>query len=69
MMNKKLKQIRKQLQQDFPFYAKSALKIRTKSGDVQQLHLNPAQQILQKAVDKQIKAEGKVRIIILKARQ
>lgn len=68
-MDKKLKQIRKQLHQDFPFYAKSALKIRTKSGDVQNLQLNPAQQILQKAVERQLKSEGKVRIIILKARQ
>jgi len=68
-MDKKLQQIRKRLFTDFPFYAKSALKIRTKEGDIAPLSLNPAQQILQDAVSKQIASEGKVRIIILKARQ
>ena len=68
-MDKKLQQIRKRLFNDFPFYAKSALKIRTKEGDIAPLDLNPAQQILQDAVSKQIASEGKVRVIILKARQ
>ena len=68
-MNKKLKAVRKKLLTDFPFYAKSALKIRTKEGKVAPLVLNPAQQILQSAVKKQLAAEGKVRVIILKARQ
>ncbi|MAV08249.1 MAG: hypothetical protein CMQ88_03495 [Gammaproteobacteria bacterium] len=68
-MDKKLQQIRKRLFNDFPFYAKSALKIRTKDGDIAPLDLNPAQQILQDAVSKQIASEGKVRVIILKARQ
>ena len=68
-MDKKLLQIRKRLLEDFSFYAKSALKIRTKAGDVAPLKLNTAQQILQDAIDKQMATEGKVRIIILKARQ
>ena len=68
-MDKKLKAVRKRLLTDFPFYSKSALKIRTKEGNVTNFKLNPAQQILQDAVDKQLKAEGKVRVIILKARQ
>ena len=68
-MNPKLQKIRKRLFSDFPFYAKSALKIRTKEGDIAPLDLNPAQQILQTAVSKQLAAEGKVRVIILKARQ
>ena len=68
-MDKKLQQIRKRLFTDFPFYAKSALKIRTKEGDIAPLDLNPAQQILQDAVSKQLASEGKIRIIILKARQ
>jgi len=68
-MNPKLQQIRKRLYNSIPFYAKSALKIRTKEGQVAPLDLNPAQQILQKAVSKQLAAEGKVRVIILKARQ
>ena len=68
-MDKKLKAVRKKLLTDFPFYAKSALKIRTKEGAVAPLKLNPAQQILQAAIDRQMAEEGKVRIIILKARQ
>ena len=68
-MDPRLKAVRKRLYQDFPFYAKSALRIRTKSGDISPLSLNPAQQILDDAVQKQIATDGKIRVIILKARQ
>lgn len=61
--------IRKRLFSDFSYYAKSALKIRTKSGEIKPLYLNNAQQILDEAVKKQMESEGKIRIIILKARQ
>ena len=53
----------------FEFYSKNALKIRTKEGEIQPLKLNPAQEILNKAVEDQLATEGKVRVIILKARQ
>ena len=68
-MDKRLQKVRKRLFDDFPFYAKSALKIRTKEGAIQPLVLNAAQRILDDAVSKQVAAEGKVRVIILKARQ
>lgn len=68
-MQKKLVQIRKRLLNDFSFYSNSALKIRTKAGEISPLTLNSAQQILDKAVTDQLATEGKVRIIILKARQ
>lgn len=68
-MDKKLKEIRKRLHTDFAYYSKAALKIRTKRGDVAPLVLNAAQTILNDAVTKQLEAEGKVRVIILKARQ
>ena len=68
-MDKKLKAVRKRLLTDFPFYSQASLKIRTKAGEIAPLKLNPAQKILQEAVDKQLKTDGKVRIIILKARQ
>jgi hypothetical protein len=68
-MDPKLKQVRRRLRDDFSFYAKSAAKIRTKEGDIRPLILNPAQQILDDAVRKQMASEGKVRVIILKARQ
>ena len=68
-MDKKLRQVRKRLLTDFSFYSKSALKIRTKSGEIAPLALNAAQQILDDAVQKQLQTEKKVRVIILKARQ
>ena len=68
-MKKELKAVRKRLLTDFPFYAKSALKIRTKQGEVAPLALNPAQQILDAAILEQLQTENKIRVIILKARQ
>jgi len=66
---KQVKAIRKRLYEDFSFYANAALKIRTKQGDIAPLKLKPAQKILDDAVCKQMADEGKVRVIILKARQ
>lgn len=60
---------RKRLYEDFEFYAKHALKIRTKEGEVKPFTLNEAQTRLLTAINDQIKAEGKVRVVILKARQ
>jgi hypothetical protein len=65
----KLKAVRKRLYDDFEFYSKAALKIRTKTGEIAPLKLKPAQKILNDAVTKQMETEGKVRVIILKARQ
>ena len=67
MMEPKLKEIRRKLYDEFDFYSKSALKIRTKDGDIRNLNLKPAQLLLQDAVDKQMAAEGKVRVIILES--
>lgn len=63
------KAIRKRLYDDFEFYAKNAIKIRTKDADVRPLVLNEPQKKLHAAIEAQRKATGKVRIIILKARQ
>jgi hypothetical protein len=68
-MEQKLQQIRKKLYTNFPYYANAALKIRTKQGDITPLKLNQAQEILDKAVQAQLDTEGKIRVIILKARQ
>jgi len=64
-----LAEVRKRLYEDFSFYANGALKIRTKTGAIAPLNLKPAQKILDDAVTDQLKTEGKVRVIILKARQ
>ena len=68
-LDPKLVAVRKRLLNDFSFYAPSALKIRTKAGEIAPLKLNNAQTILNDAVEAQLTSEGKVRIIILKARQ
>jgi hypothetical protein len=54
---------------DFPLYAKSCLKIRTKSGEIQPLRLNTAQQYIHKCIEEQRANTGKVRVICLKGRQ
>jgi hypothetical protein len=60
---------RRKLRDDFPFYAQTALKIRTKALKIEPLVLNDAQRILQEAIDGQVAAKLPVRCIILKARQ
>lgn len=69
MSEDKLLAVRKRLYTDFRFYAKHALKVRTKSGDITPFVLNKAQGLLLEAIDNQLATDGKVRIIILKARQ
>src|SRR5689334_10640819 len=66
---KKLLAIRKRLLTDFRYYARHALKIRTKSGEVKPLVLNKAQEHLIDLVERQMATQGRVRIIIPKARQ
>ena len=63
------KDVRLKLYEDFAFYAKHAIKIRTKSNEISMLSLNAPQRKLHEAIENQKKTTGKVRIIILKARQ
>jgi hypothetical protein len=69
-VDQKLLEVRKRLRDDFPFYAKNCLKIRTKDGDVIPFYpLKPAQERLMEAIQEQEAEQGYVRILILKARQ
>jgi hypothetical protein len=61
--------VRKRLYEDFSFWAKWACKIRTKAGEIAPLVLNPVQERFNQQIEGQLKATGKVRAIILKARQ
>ena len=61
--------IRKRLRDDYPFYTKKCLKVRTKDGDIKPLNLNFAQEELAQVAKHQEETTGKVRIIVLKARQ
>jgi hypothetical protein len=63
------REVRKRLFEDFTFYAKHALKIRTKEGTIVPLVLNDAQKIFIKVVIRQLQTTGKVRVVVLKGRQ
>jgi hypothetical protein len=56
-------------QQNFPAYAQDNLKIRTKTGAVVPFKLNKAQLYAHELLEKQKRETGKVRAIIVKARQ
>jgi len=60
---------RLKLKNDFTFYAKHCLRIRTKNEGLQPLVLNEAQEYIHNRIEQQIKDTGKVRAIILKGRQ
>jgi hypothetical protein len=68
-MDQTLLEVRKRLFEEFRLYSKYALKVRTKDGEIKPFVLNEAQDILLNKIEDQLKAEGKIRIIILKARQ
>jgi len=60
---------RQRLKDDFEFYARNCLAIRTKFEGVKPLILNEAQQYIHKRIEQQTKDTGKARAIILKGRQ
>lgn len=57
------------LRDDFKFFARNCLFIRTKSGDVKPFKLNRGQEYLHDRLERQREETGKVRAIILKGRQ
>ena len=65
----KAQKTRLKLRDDFGYYAKNVLQIRTKDGEITSLKLNEAQNLLLETIENQYKAEGRIRVIILKARQ
>lgn len=64
-----LRQLSLRLDDEFPFYARRCLKIRTESGSVEPFVLNYAQSMLHAFVEKQRRELGRVRILVPKARQ
>jgi hypothetical protein len=66
---KEQKALRKRFYEDFGFYSKHALKVRTKKGTVAPFKLNTVQTRFDKEVDDQRRRTGRVRKIILKGRQ
>jgi hypothetical protein len=63
------KAARKKLLEDFEFWAKHACNIRTKDGKIVRLVLNRVQQRFLAAVLAQWRRTGRVRMVVLKARQ
>ena len=57
------------LRTDLPYFAKHCLKLRTKSGAVEPFILNPAQLRLHALLEEQRAKTGRVRAVVLKARQ
>ncbi len=68
-LNPKTIEASQKLLTDFPLYARTALKLRSKSEGIQPFFLNRAQQYLHERIEKQKATTGKVRAIILKGRQ
>lgn len=60
---------RKRLKNDFPFYGKNCLFIRTKDSGLTPFILNKAQTYIHQRLEEQRERTGKVRAIILKGRQ
>lgn len=61
--------IRRRLKDDFQYYASKCLKIRTKAGEIQPFVINDGQRIIHETLEQQKAKTGKVRALILKARQ
>jgi hypothetical protein len=57
------------LRNDLEYFCQHALKIRPKSGPLECFQLNPAQRKLHEIIEEQKAKTGKVRVIVLKARQ
>jgi hypothetical protein len=68
-LTKQMLETRKRLLDDFEFFAKHAIKIRTKDQGIQPLLLNRVQLRLVKRIIAQEQATGRIRFVILKGRQ
>jgi hypothetical protein len=57
------------LRDDFEFFARNCLKIRTKTGEILPLTLNKGQRHLHERLQRQLRKTGRVRALIVKGRQ
>jgi hypothetical protein len=64
-----LKRIRQALRESFELFCRKCVKIRTKDGEIKSLVLNRVQQRFLKVILRQLSTTGRVRIVVLKARQ
>lgn len=68
-LSPKVTEVYKQLKHDYTYFSKNCLKIRTKSGGIEPFNLNRSQRYVHERLEEQKKRTGKIRAIILKARQ
>jgi hypothetical protein len=68
-LSERERNVRKKLKDDFLHYAPRCLRIRTKTGKVEPLVLNQAQEYLHKRIEEQGAQTGKVSALVLKGRQ
>ncbi len=68
-MSERERAIRRRLKGDFTHYAAKCLKIRPKQGGLIPFELNAVQRIIHERLECQLAETGKVRALILKARQ
>jgi hypothetical protein len=59
----------RRIRNDLEYFARHCLKIRTKSGMLEPLIFNAAQKKLNEISEEQLKRKGRIRLIVLKARQ
>ena len=63
------REVRTKLRDDFPHYAKKCLIIRPKEGETIPFDLNYVQHIIHNRLERQLEQTGRIRALILKARQ
>ena len=61
--------IRRRLKADLEFYSAACLRIRTKAGTIEPLLFNRMQRYLHNRIEEHARRNGRVRVLILKARQ
>src|SRR5665811_48702 len=59
----------RRLRTDLEYFATHALKIRPKAGPLEPFSFNPAQRKLHEIMERQKRERGRVRVVVLKARQ
>jgi hypothetical protein len=68
-MSPREKALRRRCRDDLPFFAEKCLKVRTKAGPIESLKLNAVQIHIDKLLNEQLAATGKVRAVIVKGRK
>jgi len=67
--DQELKEVAKKFKVDFPIYAKNVLRVVSKEGELLPFKLNNGQKMVHQQLEQQLKDDGKIRALILKARQ